>query len=89
MAVNLIPQIPVFRTEMASEHINDIKAIANRIKELRIKAGYTSYENFAVKNDLDRKQYWRMEEGQNFRIVSLLRITRIHGISLEEFFVGL
>lgn len=64
-----------------------LKKIAERIKELRVKSGYTSYENFAVKNDLDRKQYWRLEEtGANFKITSLLRIIDIHKISLREFF---
>lgn len=42
-----------------SEHI--LSKIALRIKELRINAGYTSYEAFAYVNDLDRKQYWRAE----------------------------
>lgn len=74
---------------MADEYTNDIKAIAERIKELRIKAGYTSYEDFAVKNDLDRKQYWRMELGQNCRISSLLRIIRLHSMTMEDFFKSL
>lgn len=66
-----------------------IKSIAERIKELRVAAGYTSYENFATANNVDRKQYWRLETGQNFRIASLFRILEIHNISMEEFFKGL
>jgi len=63
--------------------------IAEKIKKLRIDAGYTSYENFAVKHGLDRKQYWRMEKGQNFMLSTLLRIIDIHKVSLAEFFEDL
>ncbi len=65
------------------------KAIAARIKELRIGAGYTSYETFATDHGMPRKNYWRIEHGNNFTINTLLRITNIHGITLEEFFKGL
>lgn len=65
-------------------------AISKRLKEIRIERGYTSYEKFANEHDLDRKQYWRIEENEtNFTINSLLRILNIHGITLEEFFKGL
>ncbi len=33
------------------------KAIGERIRELRVKADYTSYETFAIDNDLPRKNY--------------------------------
>lgn len=66
-----------------------IKAIADRIKELRIQAGYSSYEQFALKNDIQAKQYWRLESGHNFTISSLLRILDVHKLTLEDFFRGL
>ena len=66
-----------------------IREIAARIKKLRIEKGYTSYENFAFKEALDRKQTWRMEQGQNFRITSLFKILNALDISLEDFFKGL
>lgn len=69
--------------------IEERKAIADRIKELRIKSGYTSYETFAIENGLPRKNYWRMETGENFTINTLIRILKIHGVSLEEFFKGI
>ncbi|WP_103069257.1 helix-turn-helix transcriptional regulator [Aquimarina sediminis] len=65
------------------------KAIGERIRELRIKANYTSYETFALDNDLPRKNYWRLEKGYNFTIETLLRIVSIHDITLEEFFKGI
>lgn len=70
------------KTDM-DERIIDI---ANRIKELRIEKGYSSYENFAWENDIPRIQYWRMERGTNFTIKTLLRILDAHNITLEEFF---
>ncbi len=66
-----------------------IKAIAARLKEIRLLKGYTSYETFAFDHDLPRMQYWRMEKGVNFTMESLLKILDAHGIGLEEFFKGL
>lgn len=60
--------------------------IAQKIKQLRIDKGYTSYENFAYENDLSRVQYWRMERGTNFTIDYFLKILEIHEVSLKEFF---
>lgn len=57
-----------------------------RIKDLRIKAGYKSYETFALDNNLDRKQYWRMENGSNITLRTLLKILELHQKSLREFF---
>jgi hypothetical protein len=63
-----------------------ITRISERIKELRIDAGYSSYENFAIDNGLDRKQYWRAENGSNLTIKSLLRILNVHHITFAEFY---
>jgi phenylalanine-4-hydroxylase len=63
-----------------------ILQIANKIKELRLEAGYGSYEVFAWDNEIPRIQYWRMEKGTNFTISSLLRVLDAHKISLEDFF---
>ncbi|MBN1184886.1 MAG: helix-turn-helix transcriptional regulator [Bacteroidales bacterium] len=60
--------------------------IANRLKELRKQKGYTSYEDFAIENELDRKQYWRIENGSNITLKSFIKILDIHGISLNEFY---
>lgn len=60
--------------------------LGSRIKELRINAGYNSYETFAHDNDLDRKQYWRMENGANITIKSLIKILQVHNKTLKDFF---
>ena len=60
--------------------------LSEKLKELRISAGYSSYENFAHDYDLDRKQYLRMENGANITMTSLLKILHIHKLSLRDFF---
>jgi len=61
-------------------------AIAEKIKQLRINAGFTSYENFAIQHDLDRKYYWSVEKGRNISLEYLFKILDIHQITPEEFF---
>lgn len=63
-----------------------ILGIADKLKKLRIKAGFTSYENFAIEHGLNRMQYWRLEKGVNCRLKSLLKVLDIHQISMKEFF---
>lgn len=60
--------------------------IGKKLKELRIKKGYTSHETFAWDNKLSRVHYWRMEKGTNFTISSLLKVLDAHNMTLEEFF---
>ena len=55
-----------------------IQLTSERLKELRKEAGYSSYETFATENDLDRKQYWRVENGLNITIRTLTKILGIH-----------
>lgn len=64
----------------------EILKIANKIKALRIKNGYSSHETFAWDNNLNRVQYWRIENGSNITLKTLLKILDIHNISLSEFF---
>jgi transcriptional regulator with XRE-family HTH domain len=61
--------------------------IGDKLKHLRIKNGYSSYENFAVDNELSRMQYWRIEKGlTNLTLKSLIRILNIHQITIDDFF---
>jgi transcriptional regulator with XRE-family HTH domain len=65
------------------------KEIGDKLKHLRLKSGYSSYENFAVEHDLSRMQYWRIEKGlTNLTIRSLVKILNIHKVTLEDFFLG-
>ncbi len=65
---------------------NDLKKLGERIKQLRIKKGYTSYEYFAYDHHISRSQFGRYEQGQDLKFSSLLKVVEAFGISLSEFF---
>ena len=76
--------------ELSTKHHARIRKIGERVKELRIKKGYTSYETFAFEHELPRVQYGRLERGAaNFKMASLLRVLDIHKVTLEDFFKGI
>ncbi len=66
-----------------------LKKVGMRVKELRVKAGYKSHEQFAFDNNIQPKQMWRWESGYDFKVSSLIRIADIHKITLEEFLKGI
>ena len=67
-----------------------IKRIAKKVKELRVKAGFSSYEGFALHTGINRNSYFRFERsastGDNYTIALLIKITRGLNISLSDFF---
>jgi len=65
-----------------------IKGIGDKLKSLRIRAGFTSYENFAIEHELSARYYWEVENGKNISLHYLFKLLRIHEISLDEFFKG-
>ncbi len=65
---------------------DQLQKIAKKLKHLRVNKGYKSYETFALDHDLDRKQYWRIENGSNITLATLLKVLKIHKISLKRFF---
>lgn len=64
----------------------DLIKLGNRIKALRIKKGYTSYEYFAYEHNISRAQFGRYEKGEDLRYTSLLKVVRALDMTLEEFF---
>jgi transcriptional regulator with XRE-family HTH domain len=60
--------------------------LGERIKQLRIAKGYTSYEYFAYDHNISRAQYGRYEQGQNITIINLAKLANAFGITLAEFF---
>jgi transcriptional regulator with XRE-family HTH domain len=64
----------------------EISLLAQRIKELRKKAGYSSYENFAYDHNITRSQWGRYERGEDMRFSSLVKVCKALDISLKEFF---
>jgi transcriptional regulator with XRE-family HTH domain len=80
---------PKKSAKKASKPLNvddQMKKVGNRIKQLRLQAGFTSYEYFAYEHDFSRAQVGRYERGQDLRISSLIRLVNAFGITLEEFF---
>jgi transcriptional regulator with XRE-family HTH domain len=64
-----------------------LEKIGERLKILRIRKSYTSYEHFAIEHDLSRMHYWNIEKGKaNITIKTLVKILAIHQISIEDFF---
>jgi transcriptional regulator with XRE-family HTH domain len=67
-----------------------LKKIGSKLKDLRVKLGYTSHEDFAYDHDIPRMQYWRIEKGKaNLTMKSLARLLAIHKLSIQEFFMAL
>ena len=64
----------------------ELQKLADRIKQLRIKKGYSNYENFAFDHDIPRAQFGRYENGQDLRYSSLIKVIKALGITVEEFF---
>lgn len=64
----------------------DLILLGERIKALRIKAGYSSYEIFAYDIGIHRVQVGRYEKGQNLNYLTLLKLVRAFDMTLEEFF---
>jgi transcriptional regulator with XRE-family HTH domain len=67
----------------------ELKAIADRLKQLRKEKGYKNYEHIAFELGMSRSAYWRLETGANFELKTLIKICKLLGISLEEFFTGI
>lgn len=68
---------------------SELTSIGERIKELRIKSGFSSYEKFAFKNDIDRSQFGRYENGADMRLSSFIRVLKALDVTWVEFFEGM
>jgi transcriptional regulator with XRE-family HTH domain len=70
------------------EYQSHYKKIGSRLKQLRLKAGYSAADKFAYEHDVHPAQYTRYERGVDMRISSLIKILAIHKLTLQEFFKG-
>ena len=68
------------------ETSKEMEQLGKRIKELRKRKGYTSYETFANEHDIHRVQWGRYEKGKDLYFSTIIKITRILDVSIEEFF---
>ena len=58
------------KKKIPKDRNKDIQKLAKRMRALRIKQGYTNYENFAFDKELPRAQYGRYEKGEDIRYSS-------------------
>lgn len=63
-----------------------IAQLGKRLKQLRLRQGYTNYEHFANEQGISRTQYGRYETGNNLKFLTLCKILDGMNISLAEFF---
>lgn len=63
-----------------------LKKLGKRIKDLRIKKGYTNYEYFAFEHNIGRAQYGKYETGGNIQFNTLVKILKALNITLKDFF---
>jgi transcriptional regulator with XRE-family HTH domain len=77
------------KAEKLDDNQEVYEKIGNRIKALRLEAGYSNAEKFAFENEITRSQYANWEKGQDMKLSSLLRIAQAHGLTLQEFFADI
>lgn len=71
---------------MLTDESELLKEIGLKLRQMRIEAGYSSYEQFAFEHEIDRRYYWSIENGTNLSLKYLIRILKIHDMSLATFF---
>ena len=71
-----------------AEKLPELIVISERLKQLRKEKGYANYEHIAFELGMSRSAYWRLESGENFSMKTLIRICKLLGVTLEDFFVG-
>ena len=71
-----------------SDKLPELLDVAKRLKVLRLEKGYKSYEHVAFELSMSRSAYWRLESGENFSMKTLVKVCKLLGVTLEEFFAG-
>ena len=64
------------------------KAVGERIRAIRVERGL-SQRALANQVDIEQKQYWRLEAGENVTLNTLLGVLIQFEMSLEDFARGL
>ena len=63
-----------------------LKLLGERIRQIRISKGYSSYEYFAYEHNISRAQFGRYERGEDLRFSTLIKIIEAFDMTLNEFF---
>jgi len=64
----------------------ELRKIAERLKSLRKKKGYSNMDIFAYEHGFGRAQYGRYENGQDLRFTTIVRLANCFNMNLKEFF---
>lgn len=72
-----------------NQEFPELDVISERLKEIRKEKGFTNYEHIAFELGMSRSAYWRLENGANFNLKTLIKVLRLLNVSLEEFFSGI
>ena len=65
---------------------DQLRKLGKRLRDLRIKKGFTSLEIFAYEHGFGRAQYGRYELGRDLQMTTLIRLVNCFDMTLEEFF---
>jgi len=74
------------RKKYDKETAHYLKQLGKRLQQLRIEKGYTNYEYFAYDHNIGRAQYGSYENGRNIQFDTLLKLIKLHKISIKDFF---
>ena len=85
----LATKIKQLRKERQEQKPQEVQSLGARIRELRLKNGYTSQETFANDTGYAISYYSRLERGEDIRFTSLVKVCQALGVTLEEFFIGM
>jgi transcriptional regulator with XRE-family HTH domain len=64
----------------------ELTKLAERLKFLRKKKGYSNMDIFAYEHGFGRAQYGRYENGQDLRFSTIVRLANCFNMDLKEFF---
>lgn len=69
-----------------AERPDEIRQLADRLRQLRVNAGFRNSDDFAFEHGLNRAQYGKYEAGRDLQYTTLVKLVRLHGLTLKEFF---
>jgi transcriptional regulator with XRE-family HTH domain len=72
----------------SKEKTPELIAVGNRLKQVRKEKGFKNYEHIAYELGMSRSAYWRLENGDNFSLKTLIKVCKLLEVTFEEFFQG-
>jgi transcriptional regulator with XRE-family HTH domain len=77
--------LPVLGMANNDPYQEKLAQLGQRLKQLRVSAGYTNYETFAIEHNFSRGLYWKYEKGQHdLRFTTLVRLAQAHKMTVSE-----